>query len=268
MTSYAQQPPLDHYGPWAVVTGGSEGVGAAFARRIAESGVNLVLAARKPEPLEATAAACRDLGVEVRTVSADLTEADGRARVVDAAADAEVGLFIHNAGANSHSRPFLDGDLAGFAKVVDLNITATLELTQHFALPMRERRRGGVVLLGSLSGYHGAVRQSVYGGVKAFLQIFAESLWVELREHDVHVLAMVLGLTRTPAMERAGLRFDLPDFVADDPEDVALDALAHLPHGPVRVAPSVAARAAEAGDMDRAKIVLEAHDRVRRLLGG
>jgi len=137
------------YGPWAVVTGGSEGVGAAFARLLAKAGLNLVLIARKPQPLEDTAAACRTLGVEVRTVATDLTDPGAPAQVIDATADVEVGLLIHNAGANSHSRPFLDGDPAAFQRVIDLNITAPLALTYHFGQLMRERRRGGILLVGA-----------------------------------------------------------------------------------------------------------------------
>ncbi|WP_245617202.1 SDR family NAD(P)-dependent oxidoreductase [Amycolatopsis taiwanensis] len=256
------------YGPWAVITGGSEGVGAAFARLLAEAGLNLVLIARKRDPLAATAAECRAHGVQVRTLATDLTEPGAIGRVVDATADIEVGLLIHNAGANSHSRPFLDGDLTAFQRVIDLNVAVPMALVHHFGQSMRDRRRGGILLAGSLSGNHGAMRQSVYGGAKAFVQIFAESLWVELREHGVDVLALVLGATRTPAMARAGLNFDVPGLVVSEPEEVAREGLAHLPHGPVRIVSGHEVQAASAADADRAKVVLEAHDRVRQLLNG
>jgi len=94
-----------------VIAGGSEGVGAAFARLLADAGINLVLAARKPGPLTDTAEACRARGVEIRTVAADLTE-DGVDRIIGAAADIEVGLLICNAGADTYGREFLNGDLA------------------------------------------------------------------------------------------------------------------------------------------------------------
>jgi short-subunit dehydrogenase len=181
----------------------------------------------------------------VRTLAADLTDPDAADRVIEAAADAEVGLFIHNAGANTHGKPFLDGDPAAFRRVVDLNVTAPLTLAHHFGRPMRERGRGGILLVGSLSGYNGAATQSVYGGAKAFVQTFAESLWVELREYGVDVLALVLGVTRTPAMERVGLRFDLPGMVVAEPADVAREGLVHLPHGPVLIASGNEKKAAQ-----------------------
>jgi uncharacterized protein len=182
------------YGPWAVVAGGSEGVGDEFARQLAEAGLNLVLIARRPAPLEETAATCRGLGVEVRTLALDLVEATSIARIVGATADLEVGLLVYNAGANTCSEQFLDGGLADFARVVDLNVGTMMALVSHFGRPMRDRRRGGLLLVGSMAGYLGSMRHTVYGGVKAFGRIFAESLWLELREYDVHVLELVLGV--------------------------------------------------------------------------
>ena len=99
----------DRYGPWAVIAGGSEGVGASFARQLAEHGINLVLVARKPDPLEETATAVRGRGVEVRTLSLDLLDADMLARVREVTDDVEVGLLVFNAGANSYGHDFVTG---------------------------------------------------------------------------------------------------------------------------------------------------------------
>ncbi len=91
---------LAAYGPWAVIAGGSEGVGAEFAQQLAESGINVVLIARKNDPLEETARRCRSLGAEVRTLPMDLLGGPtaGGARIAAATADLEVGLLIYNAG--------------------------------------------------------------------------------------------------------------------------------------------------------------------------
>ena len=101
------------YGPWALVAGGSEGVGAEFAQLLAEAGLNLVLVARKPDPLQHTAERCRQHGGEVRTVQADLSAPDACESIAAATSGLEVGLLILVAGANTHSHGFLDGDLAG-----------------------------------------------------------------------------------------------------------------------------------------------------------
>ncbi|EKF23951.1 short chain dehydrogenase family protein [Mycolicibacterium hassiacum DSM 44199] len=258
---------LSRYGPWAVIAGGSEGVGAEFARLLATAGIHLVLIARKPEPLEATAAACRELGVQVRTLAVDLVAADAAARVAEATADLEVGLLIYNAGANTCSARFLDAELADFQRVIDLNITTMMALVQHFARPMRDRRRGGILLVGSTAGYLGSERHTVYGGVKAFGRIFAEGLWLELRDYDVHVLELVLGVTRTPAMQRVGLNFDVPGLRVAEPADVAREGLQQLPHGPVHIAGGNAEDVARRNGPDRARVVLGAHRFMQRLVG-
>lgn len=255
----------ERYGPWAVVAGGSEGVGAEFARELAGAGINLVLVARKPGPLQSTAAALRELGVEVRTVATDLTAPGAIGEITSATADIEVGLLVYNAGANTHGRAFTRGTLDGFASVIDLNITAMLGLVHHYAVPMRERGRGGILLVGSLAGYVGTSTEGVYGGVKAFGRIFAEGLWAELREYGVDVLELVLGVTRTPAMERAGLNFDLPGMHVSEPADVAREGLAALPHGPVHVVSGNEAIVEMRSTADRARLVAGT-EKVMRLL--
>lgn len=255
------------YGPWAVIAGGSEGVGAEFAAQLAGDGVDLVLIARKPGPLDETASRCRGLGAQVRTLSVDLVDPESISRIKSETADLEIGLLIYNAGANTCSEPFLDADLERFGQVIDLNVIRMLELVQHFARPMRSRGRGGIVLVGSIAGTHGSMRQSVYTGVKAFGRLFAESLWLELREHGVDVLELLLGVTRTPAMARAGLNFDVPGLTVCEPADVARQALANLAAGPVLIAGDNAARVQQGSGPDRAAIVLGAHRTLQQLLG-
>jgi short-subunit dehydrogenase len=254
------------YGPWALIAGGSEGVGAEFAQLLAEAGLNLVLVARNTDALEQTADRCRRHGGDVRTVRADLSAPDACARVAAATTEFEVGLLILVAGANTHSEEFLDGDLAEFQRVIDLNVSTPLALVHHYGQAMRSRGRGGIVMLGSLAGYLGSVRHTVYGGVKAFTRIFAEGLWLELREHGVDVLELVLGVTRTPAMERVGLNFDAPGIVVAEPADVAREGLEWLGRGPVHIVSGNEKIVAMRSDADRAAAVLGAHRTMQKLL--
>jgi short-subunit dehydrogenase len=255
----------DKYGPWAVIAGGSEGVGAEFATMLADDGINLVLIARRPGPLHETAERCRARGVEVRALSVDLLNSGSVEQIVTATADLEVGLLIYNAGASTCNEPFLEAPLSDFQKVVDLNVTRMMELVQHYGRPMTARGRGGILVVGSLSGYMGTVRHSVYAGAKAYSRIFVESLWLELREYNVDVLELVLGVTRTPAMERAGLNFDIPGMIVNNPEEVAREGLDHLTDGPVYVAGGNADRAARNSAPDRARVVLESHALIQTL---
>ena len=254
------------YGPWALIAGASEGVGAEFAVLLAEAGLNLVLVARTASALEQAADACRAHGVETRTVQADLSDPAVSADIARLTGDLEIGLLILVAGANTHSREFLDGDLAEFRRVIELNVLTPLALMHHYGQVMSSRQRGGIVMLGSLSGYLGSARHTVYGGVKAFSKIFAEGLWLELREHGVDVLELVLGVTRTPAMERVGLNFDAPGVVVADPRDVAREGLEWLGRGPVHIVSGNERIVAARNDPDRAATILAAHRTMQRLL--
>lgn len=254
------------YGPWAVIAGGSEGVGASFAHQLADVGLNLVLLARKPGPLEETATAVRATGVQVRALAVDLTDPAALAKIREVTDDVEVGLLVYNAGANSYGHEFTTGDLPRFQQVIDLNIGAQLSLTQHFGALMQQRRRGGLLLVGSLAGFMGAAQISIYAAVKSFCRIFAEGLWLELREYDVDVLELVLGVTRTPAMVRAGLNMDIPGLHVSEPDDVARQGLANLGNGPVVVAKGNERAVEKRQGMDRARLVLGAHEASKRML--
>jgi short-subunit dehydrogenase len=132
---------------------------------------------------------------------------------------------------------------------------------------MKERRRGGILLVGSLAGYLGQPELAVYSAAKAFARVFAEGLWLELAPFDVHVLHLVLGVTRTPAMERAGLRFDLPGLEVAEPDAVAAEGLARLAEGPVLVMPGNERTVQHRSGLDRGALVRRAAEGHRRLLG-
>jgi short-subunit dehydrogenase len=218
------------YGPWAVIAGGSEGMGPEFAQQLAADGFDLVLLARKVEPLDETAELVRKTGVEVRTLSVDLTEPGVAEKVRTVTDDIDVGLLIYNAGANAYGTHFLDGELDRFQTVVDLNVGGRLALCHHFGGPMKERGRGGIMLVGSVAGYTGAPYTLIYNAAKAFSRVFAEGLWYELRPHGVDVVEYVVGGIKTPAMARRGMRFG-PGV--SEPADVAREGLDHLADGPV-----------------------------------
>ncbi|GAA4809914.1 SDR family NAD(P)-dependent oxidoreductase [Tomitella cavernea] len=255
------------YGPWAVIAGGSEGVGAAFADELARAGVNLVLVARKAGPLEETAEAVRKHGVEVRTLAQDLLTDDAVAHIAAVTEGLEVGLLIFNAGANTYGHEFVTGNMDGFRGVITLNVDRQLELAQLYGKPMADRGRGGIILLGSLSGYLGSEQQSIYSASKAFSRIFTEGLWLEMKDHGVDVLQLVLGVTRTPAMERAGLNFDVPGMRVSDPLTVAREGLEHIADGPVWVADGNQKGAELQSGFPRDKIVAGHAAALRKLMG-
>ncbi|MBV1686650.1 SDR family NAD(P)-dependent oxidoreductase [Novosphingobium sp. G106] len=147
---------LEKYGPWALITGGSEGVGAAFARKLAAQGFKLVLSARKPGPLEELAAELRAGGTEVRILSADLSKPDVLDRLREVTDDIEVGLLIYNAGANNTRGNFVELPEEVTQSVIAINVLGQANLTRHYGAAMAKRGRGGIILTGSLSGYMGS----------------------------------------------------------------------------------------------------------------
>jgi uncharacterized protein len=222
------------YGPWALITGASEGTGAAFALRLASEGIHCILIARRERPLADLAAQVRAKGVECITASVDLSAPCATATIAALAGTREVGLFIANAGADTNSALFLDRDVSDWDQLVTLNIVTTMRNCHHFGQGMRARGRGGIILVGSGSCYGGLYGLGIYCGVKAFDLCFGEGLWAEMRHVGVDVLNLILGRTDTPAHRRIaegnGGTFDATGMASA--ADVARVGLEQLPYGP------------------------------------
>ena len=226
----------EKYGEWALVLGASEGIGASFAMQIAERGVNVVLAARRADPLQRTAAAIvAATGREVRTIEVDLTADDLLARLTQGCEGLDIGLVVYNAGATHGGVLFHDEPLEKPVALVKLNCIGPVVVCHHFGRAMLDRGRGGIILLSSMSALAGAARVATYSATKSFDLVLAEGLWAEMQPRGVNVLCLVAGATRTPAMERSGAIMG-DAFPAMDPDDVAAEGLDHLAAGPVWVA--------------------------------
>jgi short-subunit dehydrogenase len=140
------------YGPWALVTGASRGLGAEFARQSAERGLNTVLVATNAELLKAQADSIKkDYGVEIRTVTLDLSREDFLPEITAVTDSLEIGLLVNNAGV-SKVKPFLKHNLDFLIKQLHVNARAGLILAHHFGKKMAERRRGGIIFLSSDKG--------------------------------------------------------------------------------------------------------------------
>ncbi len=221
------------YGPWALVAGGSQGLGAAFAAEIARRGVNLALVARRPGPLADTAAGLRaQWGVQVQTITADLA-ADGAADLLaDELHGRSVGLVVANA-ALSPAGLFTALDAGRLSQTIDLNCAATALLAHRFLPAMIGRGSGGLVLVSSLAGGQGVPGLAVYSATKAFVICLGEALWAETRGSGVDVLVSSPGAVTTPGYRETATR---PAPGTLTPADVAASTIAALGRGP-RVIP-------------------------------
>ncbi|HKU44148.1 MAG TPA: SDR family NAD(P)-dependent oxidoreductase [Polyangiales bacterium] len=217
----------DRYGPWALVAGASEGIGAAFAAELAAAGFGLVLVARRPEPLEALARELRTrTAAPIDTLALDLAADDLESQLRDVLRTRDIGLLVYNA-ALSIVAPFLDTSLADKQRMLDVNARGPLIAAhvcgEHFAA----RGRGGIVLLSSLTAFWGSAWVATYGATKAFNLGLGEALALELAEHGVDVVVSCVGATRTPGFVSLMAGRKAPRSMS--PADVARETLAALP---------------------------------------
>ncbi len=192
---------LDRYGPWGLVAGASQGLGAAYAHELARRGLSVVLIARRPGPLQAL---CREIereyGVEARPINADLSSPDSVAVIERETRGLAIGLFVYNA-AFSNGGLFLDRSPESLMRVIDTDCRAPLLLTRHFGSQMRERHRGGIILMSSLTAFNGSPGLATYGATKSFNLVLGEGLWYELKKSGIDLTVCCAGAVRTPGYE-------------------------------------------------------------------
>jgi short-subunit dehydrogenase len=215
------------YGPWALVTGASRGLGAEFARQLAAKGLNLVLAARSEDQLKELAQMLeREYNISVKIIAIDLSREDLLDPIKKVTDSLEIGLLVNNAGLSAVG-PFLDMSADYLLSQFHTNSRAVLILTRHFGEKMAANGRGGVIFLSSGSALHGSPFSANYSGTKAYNLMLAESLWAEWKPLGVDALGFIAGLTRTPGMEANGPKPNL--FVPlGQPDKVVRHALKAL----------------------------------------
>ena len=190
------------YGPWALVAGASEGLGAAFARSLAKRGLNLILLARRIQLLESLAQEIRqEFEIEINCIEIDLSNETEVNHLVEKLNE-EIGLLVYNA-AYSPIGYFANTDVKSIMKIVEVNVATPLMLTKLLSDGMIERNRGGIILMSSMAGAQGSPKIATYAASKSFNSVLAEGLWKELGQFNIHVLASIAGAIRTPGYATA-----------------------------------------------------------------
>lgn len=192
---------IKRYGPWAIVTGASQGIGEGFARQLAARGYHVVLVSRRPERLETLAGELSSsFGIQTRTVGADLSEPGAGTKVLEAVSDLDVGLLISNAGA-AHMGGFLQNRVEDLSADLHLNALSHLELAHAFGSRLAAQgRSGGLLLVSSTAALQPMALGANYSGAKAFLYNLGESLHREFAEIDVDVTVLLPGPTNTQGL--------------------------------------------------------------------
>ena len=222
----------EKYGPFALVAGGSYGLGAAYAEALASRGLNLVLIARGKERLTETADRLREqYSVTVHAIAADLADFENVKKQLSAL-DVSIGLLVYNA-AFAIIELFENATEEDLAMASYVNVRAPLLLTKLLSPKMIQNKRGGIVLMSSLAGAQGTPKIATYVSTKAFNAILAEGLWKELKPHGVDVLGCVAGAILTPGYQQAEKGKPAPGTLS--PKEVAEQTLKALGKGPIVV---------------------------------
>ena len=197
---------LERYGPWALITGASAGIGAEFARQLAGLGFNLVLVARRRERMESLARRLEsDNKIHILSVAVDLSQRDFLPTIRQVTQSVDVGLLVNNAGFGVAGN-FLAHDLDRELALLDVNCRALLMLTHEFGNRMARRKKGGIILVSSVSAYIATPFEANYAASKVYELFLAEALRYELTREGVDVLALCPGSTDTEFHEISGSR--------------------------------------------------------------
>lgn len=227
----------ERYGPWVVIAGASQGIGEQFTHQLAAKGLNIMMIARGIDTLDKVAEDIRQkYPVEVATISLDLADHNLQQKLTDFVAEREVGLMIYNATYSSIGE-FMTSGLDSQKLCLDVNCKGPLVFIDALVPAMQKRKRGGVILVSSMSGFQGSAMVATYAATKAFNTVLAEGLWEEFRHYGVDVLACVAGATSTPNFNKETPADKTSSVFPMEPGDVVTEALVALEkgQGPTRV---------------------------------
>jgi short-subunit dehydrogenase len=218
----------DRFGPWALITGASSGIGREFARQLAASGINVVIVARRAEKLDdLRQELIREFSIQCRAVAADLTEDAALERVLQATRDLDLGLVISNAGISIPGE-FFNVDLAVLEKHLRLNSRTHLNVIRVFGQSVAKRGRGGLLLVGAMGGSNGVPYMANDAGAKAYVRSLGVGLHDELAPKGIHVTVLLPGMTDTDVVQDLGLTRESSPLKPMGVEQVVFEALVAL----------------------------------------
>jgi uncharacterized protein len=196
------------YGPWAVVTGATSGIGLELTKQLASAGLNLVINARNTARLREVETELKmTYGINVKPIGADVAEPEGIDEIVRATRELNVGLLVVSAGYGTSGR-FVDASLHQEINMLRVNCEGLLSLTHYYSQRFAEQKRGGIILLSSLVAFQGVPFAAHYAATKAYVQSLAEALAVELKPYGIDVLAAAPGPVSSGFEARANMKMD------------------------------------------------------------
>lgn len=196
---------VEKYGPWAMITGASSGIGEQFAYQLAENNFNIVLVARSESKLsDVKNNILGKTHVNVKIIAVDLAIEECIDQMISATTDIDIGLVVHSAG-YAITGNFAENELEAELGMLSVNCIAPLKLTHYYSNKMMLRKKGGVIFLSSIVGFTAVEKWAGYSATKAYNLLFAESLSYELAAYNIDVMVLCPGPTDTAFFERCGL---------------------------------------------------------------
>jgi uncharacterized protein len=194
----------ERFGPWALVTGASSGIGREFARQVAVAGINVVLVARRETTLiEVGRSIANDFKVQHRVIVMDLSQEGFIPKLAEHTKDLDIGLVVSNAG-TANPGEFLKLDRQLLEETLRLNTMAHLDIAHHFGQKLAKRRRGGLILVGAMGAENGIPCIANDGGAKAYVHSLGEALHYEFKPLGVYVTVLAAGFANTEVLEKFG----------------------------------------------------------------
>lgn len=214
----------EKYGDWSLVTGASDGIGKAFCKEIARSGMNVCLVARREQVLiQYSQELEKEFKIKTRVIPLDLSDSISVKILAEKTIDLDIGLIVAAAGFGT-SGEFLKSDLASELAMIDVNCRSVIQLCHHFGPKLAQRKSGGIVLMSSLVAFQGVPGAAHYSATKAFIQTFTEGWYHELSQYGVDLIASAPG----PVFSGFSSRADMKMTQAETPETVARKTLLAL----------------------------------------
>jgi len=219
----------EHYGKWAIIAGATEGIGEQFSLQLAAKGLNVLLIARGQSGLDRVSETIKKQfpDVECATLSLDLADAQLEQKLQTFVGEREIGLMVYNA-VYSYIGEFSKDNLASQHLSLDVNCKGPLSFISVLSPAMLARKRGGILLVSSMSGFQGSAMVATYAATKAFVTVLAEGLWQEFKGNGVHVMACVAGATLTPNFKKQTPAEKISSVMPMTPEAVVKEALQAL----------------------------------------
>ena len=197
------------YGDWAIVTGASSGIGLELATQLATAGFNLVITSRHVDKLQDVEEQLKvNSNIQIKIIACDVSNKEGIDKIIQATQGINVGLLVVSAGYGT-SGNFIDSSLHNEINMLTVNCEAVLSLTHYYSQQFVQKKRGGIILMSSMVAFQGTPYAANYAATKAYVQTLAEGLGVELKPHNVDVLAAAPGPVESGFSQRANMKMSM-----------------------------------------------------------